>query len=158
MFADVRFIPPAFELVELADQPQDQLHGFGFLADRFDKVASGMRPAADPHDAFVSAHVAGVRFIAVRLQNALEAFEQRRQFAMTTGQPPVEDDIGTGSTDDPQITLSGAAAFFIGIITSDRCFVGLEVIASEETSMQVPVNRFQTGRGHLHPIRHRTGG
>lgn len=73
------------------------------------------------------------------MEDALEALEQRCQFTMAARQPPVEDDVRTGATDDPQITLRGAATFLIRIITANRRFVGLNIASGQQPGMHLSV-------------------
>jgi hypothetical protein len=81
---DGRFIPFGLETVESRDQAKHELHGPGLFRHCLNEVAPGVRPAADPSHAGMRADVARISLIQVRLQNTLEAVDQRRQFAVAT--------------------------------------------------------------------------
>ncbi len=75
------------------DQPQDPLGGLRPLCCRLEEVAPGVRPAAQPHDPLALTREGRIGLIAVGLEQSLVVAQQRGEFAMPAGQPPVEDDL-----------------------------------------------------------------
>ena len=124
---EVVFVPALFAFVEPADDAQDQVDGLGMFGVGFKKLAAVMRPAADPGDVGMRLGVRFVGAIAIGLKDAGVSIDQRREFAVAPGQAPVEDDVVFWPADHPQPAFGGAAAFFIGVVTSDRSFIGLQV-------------------------------
>lgn len=106
--ADLRRVPLAFAQVECADEPQDQVRGLGRLRQRLDEVTSRVRPTADPGHVRAGPGKARIRLVAVRLEDTAIVREQRSEFAVPTGQPPVEDHIAAGATDHLGKTNPGA--------------------------------------------------
>jgi len=92
--------------IEPADELEHQSRFPGMISQRFEELAPGVSPAADPGKSG-GPGMAAVGLVAVGLQQATVAFQQGRKFAMPAAQPPVEDDIAPRATDDPQPSLLG---------------------------------------------------
>jgi len=111
-----------------------------------------MRPAANPGNRRVQA---GVGLVAVGLHQAHVVVGQKRgQFAMATGQPPVEDDVTFRCAQHPEIALGRALALFVGIDKLDRGLVALDVVPAEQFRVHEFVDGFGPVRGDPHPVGH----
>ncbi len=152
---DLRLIPRALQAVQTTDHPQDEVRRLRPFLHRIVKLAPGVRPAANAHDALGLAFMAGISAVLVRLQHAAEGAQERGEFIVTACFPEREHDVAPWATDHPEVTLPGLAPFVVGIVTPHRCFVGLEIAPSDQLPMQVPVDRVEPQRRHFHPIAHR---
>ena len=97
------------------------------LGRSFKKLPASVRPTAEPDHALPLPREGRIGLVAVGLEQTLVVIEQRGEFAMPAGEPPVEDDIAPRPADHPQPALRSPTSFFVGIITSHRGFVGLHI-------------------------------
>ena len=99
--------------------------------------------------------VGAVGVVAVGLQQpGIVVGEQRGQFAMAAGQPPVEDDVAVRGAHDPEVALDGATALLIGIEELHRGLVALEVVVGDEFPQHQFVDRLGPIGDQPDPVGH----
>ncbi|MCR6657495.1 MAG: hypothetical protein NVV63_17160 [Opitutus sp.] len=95
--ADLLLVPLRFERVEFTDQAQHALGRARPLGSRLDKPPTSMRPTSGPLDVGMSTRIRRVSLVAVRVQNAAILAEQALGLLVPAGQPPLEDDVASGT-------------------------------------------------------------
>ena len=142
-------------MVKMRDESQDEPGPGRRLGERFMEVAPRMRPATHVRHPGMGFDEAGVRFVAIRLQQTPEAGQQRYHLLMPPAQAPVEDDIATRATDHPEPALHGFSGMLVGILAAHGRFVCLEIIAAQQILAHEPVDDFQPARAQRDPVHHR---
>jgi hypothetical protein len=151
------FAETCLDVIELLDAGKwpggKGLAGFeGFM-----ELAPGVGPAGDKEDAWSSGSPGVVGGVGVGLEEALVVLKQVvKAGGPTAGMPLVEDvafvSVARG-VQDPEV--SGGAFASAGIQISNRCLVGLEVVALEQAVVDEFVERFEGVGDHAVPVAER---